>query len=93
MDLYVGALVQSVIDDPPGLKRGEYGTIVRILDSGDPYIRWEEFNSRRHDGYGDIHNGHGWFVGRRCVKLAKATDLGELPEDSDIKFLFGDDVI
>ena len=88
MDFHVGDRVQSIINDSPGLKNGEYGTVIKILDSGDPYVRWDEYNMHRHDGYGDMPNGHGWFVGKRCIKIAEAPDLGELPKDNDIKFLF-----
>lgn len=92
MDFCVGDRVCSIVDDSPGLKIGECGSVIKILESGDPYIHWDEYNRYRHDGYGDVPQGHGWFVGKKSIKMAEAPDLGELPEDSDIKFLFGDDI-
>ena len=92
MDFRVGDRVQSTIKDSPGLEEGEYGTVIKILNTGDAYIRWDEYNENRHDGYGDIPNGHGWFVGKRWLKHVPPGDLGELPENHNIKFLFGDDI-
>lgn len=91
MDFCVGDRVESTIKDFPGLEKGEYGTVIKILDDGDAYVRWDEYNPRRHDGYGDIPNGHGWFVGKKCLKHILSNDFGALPENHDIKFLFGED--
>lgn len=88
MGFCVGDRVQSTIEDFPGLEKGEYGTVIKILDTGDAYIRWDEYNENRHDGYGDIPNGHGWFVGKKWLKHIPPNDFGELPESHDIKFLF-----
>ena len=75
MDFRVGDRVQSTIEDLPGLERGEYGTVVKILYTGDAYIRWDEYNESRHDGYGDIPNGHGWFVGKKWLNTFLQTIL------------------
>lgn len=88
MDFCVGDRVQSTIEDFPGLKKGECGTVIKILDDGDAYVRWDEYNPSRHDGYGDIPNGHGWFVGKKWLKHILFNDFGALPENHDIKFLF-----
>ena len=75
--LFVGDRVKSLINDPPGLKKGELGTIIKEDDYGDPMIEWDEYNEHRHDGDGSIKDGHGWYIGTKWIELAAAKDLGE----------------
>lgn len=88
MDFYAGDIVRSLINDGVGLKKGEQGTVISVNTTGDPYVRWDTYNRNRHNGYGDIPEGHGWFVGKKCLEKVGTLDLGELPENNDIKFLF-----
>lgn len=94
MDFYVGDRVVSILEDYPGLEKGEYGTVVKVRNDGVPIIKWDKFCESRHDADGSIPQGHGWFVLNDFIELAKGQveDLGKLPEDNDIKFLFGDDI-
>lgn len=93
MDFCVGDRVVSILEDFPGLKKGEYGTVVKISEDGMPIIKWDEFCGSRHDADGSILYGHGWFVSNDYIELVigQVEDLGRLPEDNDIKFLFGED--
>ena len=88
MDFYAGDIVRSLINDGVGLKKGEQGTVISVNNAGEPYVRWDAYNKSRHNGYGDIPEGHGWFVGGKCLEKVGTLDLGELPENNDIKFLF-----
>ena len=93
MNFCVGDRVQSIIEDYPGLQKGEYGTVTKIRTDGMLIIKWDEFCESRHDADGSIPYGHGWFVSNGCIKLVvgQVEDLGEPPEDNNIKFLFGED--
>lgn len=92
MDFYVGDRVVSLIDDRPGLQKGEFGSVVGVTDGGSVYIKWDKYNKNRHNGRGDIPIGHGWFIDKKFLTRVSTLDLGELPENNDIKFLFGDDI-
>ena len=88
MDFYAGDIVRSLIDDGVGLKKGESGTVIKVNNVGEPYVRWDKYNKYRHNGYGDIPVGHGWFVGKKYLERVGTLDFGELPQNTDIKFLF-----
>lgn len=94
MNFYVGDRVQSIIEDFPGLEIGEYGTVVKIREDGIPIIKWDKFCDARHDADGSIPNGHGWFILNDSIELVRGQveDLGKLPENNDIKFLFDEGV-
>lgn len=90
MDFYAGDIVRSLITDGVGLEKGELGTVINVNVVGDPYIHLDKYNKNRHNGYGDIPVGHGWFVSKKCLERVGTLDLGELPENNNIKFLFGE---
>lgn len=75
--------VCSLFDDFPGLRKGEYGTVVRITEYGNIIVHWDEFNKHRHDADGDTPEGHGWFIDASQIKFAEPNDLGELPGNED----------
>lgn len=90
MNFCVGDRVQSIIEDSPGLQKGEYGTVTKIRKDGMLIIKWDKFCESRHDSDGSIPYGHGWFIANELLKHVPH-DFGELPESHDIKFLFGED--
>ena len=83
MNFQINDRVCSLFNDFPGLRKGEYGTVVRISDYGDPIIHWDEFNEHRHNADGDTPQGHGWFINKSEIKFAEPNDLGELPGNED----------
>ena len=91
MNFSIGDRVRAKINDVPGLRIGEYGTIVSFGVWDDAVVEWDEYNPDRHDADGLTKDGHGWFVSGNYLELIlDDRDLGQLPEASpaDIKFLF-----
>lgn len=91
MSFHVGDRVVSLYEDFPGLEEGEYGTVVKVSTDNSLIIKWDKFSKEKHDCWGEVPQGYGWFVSEDFIDLVEeqAEDLGELPENSDIKFLFG----
>lgn len=92
MEFNIGDRVRSKTNDFPGLKIGEYGTVIGYDVWDEPVVEWDEFNKDRHDCDGLTKEGHGWFMSSRHLELVyDCRDLGQLPEsDGSVmtKFLF-----
>lgn len=92
MAFKIGDRVRAVIDRSAGLNNGELGTVIGWDVWNEPLIYWDEFNPERHSSYGNVSDGHGWFIGKDWIELVEeCSDLGELPEieaPDMTKFLF-----
>lgn len=92
MDFRVGDRVRSIENWSDSLRKGELGTVIGQDCWGDPMVHWDEFSENRHSYDGEVPEGHGWYINKGWIELVEeCDDLGELPENNDIKFLFGDD--
>lgn len=77
-----------------GVSTGEKGTIQHICGNGrnmcDIYVRWDSYNSIRHNNEGRCEAGHGWRVSYWDIEPERVGDLGDLPEpSSNVLDLFG----
>lgn len=58
----------------------DVGTVQLHDGCGSYYIRWDDYDIRKHDNGGRCEGGHGWIVNEKYLIPATIDDLGELPE-------------
>lgn len=72
---------------------GECGTVLHFTRDGHrAVIRWDNFESQRHNGDGTVQHGHGWWVPYELLQIAEQVDLGDFSESTtevSIEDLFG----
>lgn len=76
-----------------GVRKWELGVVQRITGGGSGFcdisVKWDEFNSYRHNNDGLCERGHGWMVSASDLELVyEVIDLGNLPAPDDVSELF-----
>ena len=87
----VGDRVVCVKTYPPGLRKGDTGTVVRADVGKVLIVHWDEYVSARHSASCNVPDGHGWYLHDESeIALLEPEDLGEINlKGADISCMFG----